>query len=214
MRTLVFKSRKHSVVTLKDGKVYKIPSEYLVEEVERLLELQIVQKRIEATEIQESIKDVQIDNLYANIFNQIEIIFQHFQPEVTIEYLKKHITHSEALEMIGFFNKYRKLILKENDSTKQVEAKKKDRLDDSDLRDLCRIMTFMVINGFSLLELRKLYIDELYLYYEELFYSLEKMGKVEEGTYDNIISSNHEEKTDNTIAKLREQMLKSISDKK
>lgn len=213
MKTLVFKSRKHSTVKLNDGKVYKIPSEYLVEEVERLLELQIAQRKAESIVVQESIKDLQIDNLYENIFNQLEIIFQHFQPEVTIEYLKKTITHSEALEMIGFFNKYRNLVVNA-ESTDKVDSKKKSKLADSDLRELRRIMTFMVVNGFSLLELRKLYIDELYFFYEELFYSLEKNGKVEVGTYDKIIGSNEKQDDVSVVNSLRTQLFRSIATKK
>lgn len=214
MKTLIFKSRKHSTVKLSDGKVYKIPKEYLVEEVERLIELQIEQKKIESQEVQESIKELQISNLYVNIFNQIEIILQHFQPEVTIEYLKKHITHSEALEMLGFFNKYRSLIFKNDESTDTVDSKKKSKAVDSDLREIRRIMTFMVVNGFSLLELRKLYYDELFFFYEELFYSLEKSGKVEEGTYDKLVSSNNTDDPELIVDSLRTQLFKSIATKK
>lgn len=214
MKTLVFKSRKYSTVKLSDSKVYKIPSEYTVEEVERLLELQIEQKKVESIEVQESIKDLQVDNLYANIFNQLEIIFQHYQPEVTIEYLKTVITHSEALEMIGFFNKYRNLILQNDDSTATVDSKKKSKLADSDLRELRRIMTFMVMYGFSLLELRNLYIDELYFFYEELFYNLEKSGKVEEGTYDKIIGSKRKQDDAEIVDSLRSQLFKSVATKK
>lgn len=68
----------------------------------------------------------------------------------------------------------------------------------------------MVTNGFSLLELRKLYIDELYVFYEELFYTLERFGKVKEGTYDKIVKSNDAE---HTVNQLRKQMFKSIADK-
>lgn len=214
MNTLVFKSRKHSTVKLSDGKVYKIPKEYLVEEVERLIELQVEQKNIESQPVQDSIKELQVNNLYVNIFNQLEVIIQHFQPEVTIEYLKKTITHSEALEMVGFFNKYRSLILKNEESTNTVDSKKKSKAVDSDLREIRRIMTFMVVNGFSLLELRKLYIDELYFFYEELFYSLEKTGKVEEGSYDKIRSSNNDDSDEATVSELKKQLFRSIGKKK
>jgi hypothetical protein len=47
----------------------------------------------------------------------------------------------------------------------------------------------MVINGFSLSDLRKLYLDELYEYHEHLFYNLEKTGKIKEGSYDKMIAS-------------------------
>lgn len=51
----------------------------------------------------------------------------------------------------------------------------------------------MVINGFSLFDLRKLYLDELYEYHEHLFYNLEKTGKIKEGSYDKMMSSKGKE---------------------
>lgn len=66
----------------------------------------------------------------------------------------------------------------------------------------------MVTSGFSLNELRKLYIDELYNYYEELIYLLEKRGEVKDGTYDKIKQTDASEDTVNT---LRKQIFSSIA---
>ena len=47
----LYKSRKYSTVKLDDGKSYKIPNEYTVQEVERLLELRIEQEALETEEV-------------------------------------------------------------------------------------------------------------------------------------------------------------------
>lgn len=121
----LYKSRKHSVVTLADGKEYKIPNEYTVEEVERLLELRVEQEAIEKEEVVD--KDGQLPRFWSVVFDQITILFQHYQPEVTTEYLKSVITQNEALEMLGFFQKYRHLALKEYkaEGAEDAEPKKK-----------------------------------------------------------------------------------------
>lgn len=49
-----------------------------------------------------------------------------------------------------------------------------------------RMMTFMVTNGFSLLEVRKLFIDELFEFYKQIIYILEKRGEFKEGTFDKL----------------------------
>lgn len=67
----------------------------------------------------------------------------------------------------------------------------------------------MVYSGkFSLLELRKLYIDELLSYYTELSYILEQAGVIKEGSYDKMISSNDASATVNS---LRKQLFKNIT---
>lgn len=64
----------------------------------------------------------------------------------------------------------------------------------------------MVVSGFSLLELRKLHIDELDEYYKSLVYVLEKKGEVKEGTFNKIDSSN-------TVSELRAQLFKVMKKK-
>lgn len=125
MQTLdLYKTRKHTIIKLDDGKDYKIPNEFLVEEVERLLELKSIQEKLESETVDEEKEKIQVETFWNNIFAQLEIIFQHFQPEVTEKYLKKHVTHNQALEMLGFFQKYRLLAMQE-DQTEESDAKKK-----------------------------------------------------------------------------------------
>jgi len=112
----LYQSRKHSVVKLADGKEYKIPNEYTVEEVERLLELRVEQEALEkrnAEDVTVSHENAHFKAYLDLVFSQLTILFQHHQPEVTTEYLKSVVTQNEALEMLGFFQKYRHLALKE-----------------------------------------------------------------------------------------------------
>lgn len=121
----LFKRRRYTEVKLDDGVVYKIPNEYTVEEVERLLELKIKEEELSNTPKADDPKDeqAQLDIFWNNIFAQLEIIFQHYQPEITAEYLKKYVTHNEALEVVGFFQKYRALAL--DKSAEEQDSKKK-----------------------------------------------------------------------------------------
>src|SRR5690606_5942726 len=102
----------------------KIPNEFTVVEWERLLELREEQEAIEKEDVVDSKE--QIARLYQTIYNQIEVLFKHYQPDITIEYLKKIITNNEALEMLGFFQKYKHIAIKERKKeTQREEAKKK-----------------------------------------------------------------------------------------
>lgn len=60
----------------------------------------------------------------------------------------------------------------------------------------------MVISGFSLIEIRKLYVGEMFEYYKSLVYLQEKRGELKEGAYDKINNSN------NTVNSLRKQLFK------
>lgn len=46
-----------------------------------------------------------------------------------------------------------------------------------------RQQLFLIKNGFTLSELRQMYIDEYITYYNELIHNLEMVGEVKEGTY-------------------------------
>jgi len=190
----LYKSRTHSEVKLADGKTYKIPNEFTVEEVERVLELQIEREALEKNTASDD-KNLTPENAdfkkYMDlVFAQLTILYQHFQPETTAEYLKTVLTQSEALEVLGFFQKYRHIAVRDylaNKKNDQTLAESKKKLTAKvELREIRRLIAFMVIKGFSLFDLRKLYIDELYSFYEQLIYSLEKMGEVKEGSYDKI----------------------------
>jgi len=85
---------------------YKLPNEYTVEEVERLLELQVLRDKVESEEVSDRGEE-QLQNFWRIVFDQLEILFQHFHPEMTREILKSLVTHEEALEILGFYQKYR-----------------------------------------------------------------------------------------------------------
>lgn len=122
MATLnLYDKRRFNTIKLSDGIVYKIPDEYTVNEVERLLELKARQEEIssiEAGDTKEE-KEKNLDLFWDNIMDQIEIIFKSFQPEIDKEYLSKIISNKQALDIVGFFQKYRALALGniENDGT-------------------------------------------------------------------------------------------------
>lgn len=72
----------------------------------------------------------------------------------------------------------------------------------------------MVVNGFSLSDLRKLYLDELYDYHEHLFYNLELVGKIKDGSYDKIMRGKQKGvSVEDTVNQLRKQMHKTIAKK-
>lgn len=123
----LFKKRRFSTVRLNDGQEYKIPNEYTVEEVERLLELKAKEKDIKALTAgsTEAEQKEQLDIFWSNIFAQLEIIFQSYQPEIDVAYLQKHVTHNEALEIVGFFQEYRALAVGNIDETANADSKKK-----------------------------------------------------------------------------------------
>lgn len=66
-------------------------------------------------------------------------------------------------------------------------------------------MTFMVVHGFSLIEVRKLYLDELGEYYKQTVYVLEKKGEFKEGTFDKIAHPAGDAK--HTVNQLRSALL-------
>lgn len=218
----LYKSRTHSEVKLADGKTYKTPNEFTVEEVERVLELEIERNALEKMQA-EDVKNLTPENAefkrYMGIvFSQLTILFQHYQPEITTEYLKSVMTQKEALGMLGFFQKYRHIAIKEylaeKNKDQSTEADSKKKLSPrTELRDLRRLITFMVVRGFSLFEVRRLYVDELHAFYEQLVYNLEKMGEVKEGSYAKIIQGKKGGKVD-SVSQLRKQMMIGLAGRK
>jgi hypothetical protein len=126
----LYKKRRYTSVKLSDGIEYKIPNEYTVEEVERLLELKAKEEEIKAISVEEGTPEAEANLVlfWNNIFAQLEIIFQSFQPELNESYLRKHLTHNEALEIIGFFQEYRALTIKKITAEQPEEADSKKKL--------------------------------------------------------------------------------------
>ena len=73
------------------------------------------------------------------------------------------------------------------------------------------MITFMVMHGFSLLEVRKLYFDELFEYYADIFLHLENRGEAKAGTYDKLRGV---ARVDDTLNVLRKQVFKATNPNK
>lgn len=130
MSTLdLYKKRRHTTVKLydhKQGKTveFKVPNEYTVEEVERLLEIQGKRHELELEELaeKEEARNEQMQKFWHLIFDQLEVMFQHYQPEIDAEYLRGLMSTEEALEMLGWFQEHRQLRL----TIEQGKAQKKN----------------------------------------------------------------------------------------
>lgn len=106
----VFKERQFSTIKLGE-RDFKVPNEYTVEEVERLLELEQKRDAVEQEPVSDdkAKQEEQLVRFWALTFDQLEIIFQHYQPETTAAELRSIISHKEALAILGFYEKYRHL---------------------------------------------------------------------------------------------------------
>jgi hypothetical protein len=77
-----------------------------------------------------------------------------------------------------------------------------------------RLITFMVVKGgFSLLELRKLYMDELFEFYNELIFNLESLGEMKEGTYNKLMTRAGNNDAKSVVDSLRKQLFRGIAGK-
>lgn len=210
----LYKNRRSSSVLI-GKKSFELPNEYTVEEIERILE---VRQEIESIEESEVIGNGAAQAKRHNdlVFCQLEIMFQHHQPDIRADDLKKLMSLNEALEVIGFFQKYRHIAISGiiSEANTKAESKKKVAKARKELRELRRMITYMVVSGFSLLELKKLYVDEFHDYYDELVYILEERGEVKKGTYDKIRKKGGAENVESTVNSLRSMMMKGISSRK
>lgn len=186
MAHLPYRERQYHTVQVKEGLLktrdFKIPAELTVEEVERLLEITGQIEKLKKEEIASEnyfAQRAKIKEFWSYLFAQLTIIFQHYQPEVTTDYLKKYLTESEALRITKFFDLNRYYQAGSESSKKKVSAK-------DQLRELRRLLIFCVRYGFSLSDLKKLYIDEFFEYYYELVYNLEKSEVLKEGAYEKV----------------------------
>lgn len=103
----LFKERKsHTVILESNGEPteYKIPMSYTVEEIERLLEIQVTIDRLakEPASKDSNKADKQVSDFFDSIFEQLLVLFNRYQPELTIAELKKIMTREEAQKVIAF----------------------------------------------------------------------------------------------------------------
>ena len=104
----LYKDREPHIITLEvDGepKDFKIPVSYTVDEVERLIEIQVMIDKLAKEEVDENRKEDQFSNFFDAVFNQVLILFQRYQPEITVETLKKMLTRDDAVAIINFHTK-------------------------------------------------------------------------------------------------------------
>jgi hypothetical protein len=119
----VYKERKHTVIKLGE-RDFKIPNEYTVEEVERLLELEQKRDALEKEEVTPETEKAQLASFWELVFNQLEVIFQRYQPDTTADDLRGMISHHEALGILGFYDKYR-FLQRKDEQEKTGSGKKK-----------------------------------------------------------------------------------------
>jgi len=164
--------------------IFKIPYELTVEEIETLLEYNKKIEHLSRATVESKDFDAQAEKMrefWNYLFAQCTVIFRHYQPDVTEEYLRKHLPESVAVEITGFFENNRYYKAEQNAQVSKKKVKANDQL-----KSLRRNIVFMVKNGFSLLDIKKLYIDEFFNYYYELVYSLEQSKQLPEGSYDKV----------------------------
>lgn len=109
MATLdLFKKRQpHTVYIEIDGQKqgFKLPTQYTVEEVERLLEIQVEKETLLKSEVDaDSIEATRaVQQFWEAIYDQLLILFNHYQPEIERDFLLKHVPQEHAVEIIAFF---------------------------------------------------------------------------------------------------------------
>lgn len=111
----LFSGREPHIIELAvngEKKQFQIPTDYTEEEIERILELE--SKVSESSDLKER------RNL---IFAQIHILFRRYQPEITLEDVKKILTWGDALKIINFVAG--KTMTSEKSDTAEVEDGKK-----------------------------------------------------------------------------------------
>lgn len=118
----LYKDRKyHSIFLDVNGErtAFRIPGEYTVAEYERILEIQA-----KLDEYVKENKDKDADEVgspfWDLVYDQLVILFQRYQPEVTLEMLKGLISREETLRINQFFIENRFLEMKD-------DSKKKDQ---------------------------------------------------------------------------------------
>lgn len=186
----LYKDRKpyEVILEVRGGKQsFKIPTELTVEESERLLETEIRISKISNEEQSNKKEDKEkVQKYFDSLLEYILILLEHYQPEITMAKLKKLVTNVEALKIFEFFKKQRYLHILGLDATEDEGVKKKTISAEAQLDTLRQSITYLVVNGFGLLEVRKLYLDELLSFSNSLIYIKEKQGEIKEGTYKSL----------------------------
>lgn len=114
----LFSGREPHIIELAvngEKKQFKIPTDYTEEDVERLLELEAQLSK--ATDFQQRT---------SLIFGHVQVLFRRYQPEMTVDELKKILGVTEAVKIINFFAEHT-FTSKRDDSGEVPETAKKER---------------------------------------------------------------------------------------
>lgn len=105
----------HTIILEVEGekKEFKAPSDFTEEEIERLLEFE-----------EKLAKEKNIDNRYDIFFEQIFLLFRRYNPEMTVEFLKKHLSRNEVLKILNFVAKNNFAIEAKNSEGENTSKKK------------------------------------------------------------------------------------------
>lgn len=103
-------------------KTFKIPQELTVAETEYYMELL---EDIDKLQDERKSDDgsAQLHIFWDKTFAMALVLFKHYQPEITEKYLRENLSTGDMLELTGFFQNKRYLIIKkEEEGRKKVQA--------------------------------------------------------------------------------------------
>lgn len=86
---------------------YKIPTEYTLEETELLLQHQINVDKISKRTAKVGEEADDLLDFFEAVLVQMQVLFQRYHPDMTLENLKSILTKEEAIAMWAFFIKER-----------------------------------------------------------------------------------------------------------
>jgi len=119
----LFKERKKHSITAGEGEDKEeldFPADFTLEEEERILELQS-----ELEHLKEGEEEVPQEKQYDIILEQITILAQRYQPEITSEYLKEYLTRRDCDKIINWLAEQRLEFIKDDMQKQTQDAKKK-----------------------------------------------------------------------------------------
>jgi hypothetical protein len=200
----LYKSRQPYEVILEvkgKKKSFKIPSELTVEESERLLESEIKIKMMVNEKVSDD-AEKKLEIYFGTLIDYMLVLLQHYQPEITADKIKKMMSRSDLEKVFEFFKQQRYIhIMGYDEPADQDGAKKKIVTTEEQLDSLRQSIVYLVMNGFGLNDIRKLYLDEMLSFYQNLIYIKEKRGEIKDGTYNQLKA-----KGGNEVSSLKNQL--------
>ena len=102
---------------------YKIPTEYTLEETELLLQHQINVDKISQRKAKAGKETDDLLDFFEAVLVQMQVLFQRYHPDMTLENLKSILTKEEAIAMWAFFVRERLDIADGVNDVKKVKKK-------------------------------------------------------------------------------------------